>query len=62
MTPNEEEFPFVIEDPIDPTYNPAYTVLAGKHYHDIIFEFQRAYMAIARKAHELLEVPYNSAY
>lgn len=54
----EEEFPYVIEDPIDPTYNPGYTVDRVR-FSTIVFEFKRAYLAIAHKEPRLLEVPYK---
>jgi len=45
---NEQQLAFCIEDPIDITYNPGYTVLKNsKEYQMIIYEFQRAYRLIS---------------
>lgn len=55
----EKEMPFCIEDPIDPTYNPGYTVVFGKEYKTILYEFSRAYLSLFERTPELLEVPYE---
>jgi len=54
----EEEFPFVIEDPIDPTFNPGYMV-TNVAFSAIVHEFKKAYLAVALKGHRILEVPYK---
>lgn len=47
---NEQNFAFCIEDPIDATYNPGYTVMKdSRDYETIIYEMQRAYQLIATK-------------
>ena len=52
---DEKKFGFCIEDPIDITYNPGYSVLINtEQYEDIIKEFQRAYTLISNKRIDLL--------
>lgn len=55
----EGRLPFIVEDPIDPSYNPAHTVKMGKEYDAIVYEFKRAYLATARKCPAILSIPYN---
>jgi len=43
-------FAFYIEDPIDLSYNPGYTILTdSQEYKEIIFKFQSAYKIIGSK-------------
>ena len=54
----EEKFGFVIEDPIDPSYNPAYNVLIGEKCNTILYEFKRAYLSICYRYPSVLSIPY----
>jgi len=46
----ESAFAFSIEDPVSSEFNPGYSViLKSPAYNSIIYEFQRAYQALASK-------------
>jgi len=55
----EGNFPLVIEDPIDPSYNPGHTVRMGRELNVILYEFKKAYFAIAHKCPSILSIPFD---
>jgi hypothetical protein len=58
---SDQEFAFVIEDPISPTYNPGYTVLRqSNEFSIIIYECQKAYQALCMRETALFTVPFKN--
>ena len=50
-------YPFYIEDPIDSSCNPGYTVLFNsKEYETILYEFQKAYQAISTESLQFFDL------
>ena len=53
-------FGFCIEDPINPELNPGYSVLLKtEEYNAIIYEFQRAYQALAQNREDWFNIPFK---